>query len=101
MHYIIGTKIQIQQPGQARPGDPSSYKTRRVQTGDFKPGLTYSLYHITKDKEGKMRYVFISNDNSDVVGLVFDTITEADKAIARLKQENLPDYNEIYARNTT
>lgn len=101
MHYIVGTQIRIQQKAPIRPGDPGSYKTRRVQSDDFKPGVVYSLYHITKDREGKMRYVFISNDNSDVVGLIFDTITEADKAIAALKQEQLPDYNEIYARNTT
>ena len=101
MHYIIGTRVLVQPAGQVNPRDPNSYKTRRPKTYEFKPGVPYTLYHITKDKEGKMRYVFISNDNSDVVGLVFDTISEADKAIAQLKQEQLPDYDEIYARNTT
>lgn len=101
MHYIIGTQILIQSPKPIRPGDPTSYKTRRAQNTDFKPGVPYSLYHITKDREGKMRYVFISNDNSDVVGLVFDSIAEADKAISNLKREQLPDYEEIYSRNST
>ncbi len=101
MHYIIGTQILVQPARAVNPADPKSYKTRRPKTGDFKPGIPYSLYHITKDRENKMRYVFISNDNSDVVGLVFNTIAEADKAIALLKQEQLPDYDEIYARNTT
>lgn len=101
MHYIIGTRVLIPSAGQVNPRDPNSYKTRRPKTYDFKPDLPYTLYHITKDREDKMRYVFISNDNSDVVGLVFDTITEADKAISALKQEQLPDYDEIYARNST
>ena len=48
-----------------------------------------------------MRYVFISNSQDDVVGLVFESISDADKAIAKLKQETLPDYNEIYSRNTS
>jgi hypothetical protein len=101
VHYIIGTQILVKpiQPG--RPGDPSSYKTRQPQTKDFQPGKPYSLYHITKDREGKMRYVFISNDNSDVVGLVFDSIKAADNAISALKQEQLPDYEEIYSRNSS
>lgn len=101
MHYIIGTQIHIQQPRASRPGDPNSYKTRRIQTTEFKPGLTYSLYHITKDREGKMRYVFISDDSSDVVGLVFDSISEADRTISKIKQEQLPDYEEVYSRNST
>lgn len=99
MHYIVGTEIIVgkQKPN---PRDPSSYRRNR-NTGDFKPGVLYSLYHIRKDKEDKMRYVFLSNDQTDVVGLVFDTITEADKYIARLKNEQLPDYSEIYSRNTS
>lgn len=101
MHYIIGTQVSIQPPRAFRPGDPNSYKTRKKQTTDFITGKTYSLYHIAKDREGKMRYVFISNDNEDVVGLVFDSISEADKAISALKQEQLPDYEEIYSRNST
>ena len=101
MHYIIGTQVLVKAPQQARPGDPNSYKTRRPQSTDFKPGLTYSLYHIATDRDGKMRYVFISTDNSDVVGLIFDSISDADKAISALKQEQLPDYEEIYSRNST
>lgn len=95
MHYIIGTQIRIQPIGQLPPG------SRRLKTTEFKPGVPYTLYHITKDREGKMRYVFISNSQDDVVGLVFESISDADKAIAKLKQETLPDYNEIYSRNTS
>ena len=102
MHYIIGTQIMIQPRTPVRPGPQGSLpRTRQPKSGDFKPGVKYTLYHITKDKEGKMRYVFISSQQDDVVGLVFDSITEADKSISKLKQEQLPDYNEIYARNTS
>tara|TARA_A100001011_G_C14185901_1_gene789020 strand:+ start:682 stop:981 length:300 start_codon:yes stop_codon:yes gene_type:complete len=99
MHYIIGTEIHIQNRP-VDPRDPKTYRTRKV-TGDFKPGVRYNLYHIRKDKENKMRYVFISNDQSDVVGLVFDTITEADRYISSIKNEQLPNYHEIYSRNTS
>ena len=61
----------------------------------------YTLYHITRDREGKMRYVFISIAQDDVVGLVFDSVKEADSAISALKNEQLPDYDEVYARNTS
>jgi len=98
MHYIIGTEILIRDQ-KKNPNDPSSY--RRQKPSDFKPGVRYSLYHIRKDDEGKFRYVFISNDQTDVVGMIFDSPTEADKIIASLKNDTLPDYAEIYSRNTT
>ena len=99
MHYIVGTEVMVSEQ-KVNPRDPRTYKTRQP-VSKFKPGVRYSLYHIRKDKEDKMRYVFISNDQSDVVGLIFDTITEADKYIAGIKRETLPDYSEIYSRNTS
>lgn len=102
MHYIIGTQLMIPTRAQTRPGPQANPRAaRRPKSTDFKPGVAYTLYHITKDKEGKMRYVFISNQQDDVVGLVFDSIKEADRAISVLKQEHLPDYDEVYARNTS
>jgi len=99
MHYIIGTEIHITNNQQRDPRDPNTY--RRKSDSKFKPNIRYSLYHIRKDDEDKMRYVFISNDQTDVVGLKFDTITEADKYIAALKSEQLPNYSEVYSRNTS
>lgn len=99
MHYIIGTEVYITNSAKKDPRDPGTY--RRRSTGDFKPNVRYSLYHIRKDDEGKMRYVFISNDQTEVVGLKFDTISQADKYIASLKNEELPNYTEIYSRNTS
>lgn len=101
MHYIIGTSVYIQPRGQSQPRSPGAKPTRRVKSSDFKPGVMYTLYHITRDREGKMRYVFISNTQDDVVGLVFDSVKEADNAISALKNEQLPDYDEVYARNTS
>ena len=99
MHYIIGTKILISsRPSRPRPGERP---TRRVTSTDFKPDIVYELYHIAKDKENKMRYVFVSSDQQDVVGLIFDTITDADAAISHLRQESLPDYEGFYSRNTS
>ena len=99
MHYIVGTEVLVTEQ-KVNPRDPRTYKTRRTAS-DFKPGMLYSLYHIRKDKDDKMRYVFLSNDQTDVVGLIFNTISEADKYIAAVKRENLPDYNDIYSRNTS
>tara|TARA_B100002019_G_C21033516_1_gene480817 strand:- start:89 stop:388 length:300 start_codon:yes stop_codon:yes gene_type:complete len=99
MHYIIGTEVYITNNQAKDPRNPASY--RKKPTGDFKPNVRYSLYHIRKDDEDKMRYVFISNDQTDVVGLVFDTITQADRYIASIRGEQLPNYTEIYSRNTT
>ena len=102
MHYIIGTKISIGRRPTPDPRNPQSYRNRNLyKTGEFKPGKTYVLYHIVKDKDDMMRYVFISNNNDDVVGMIFNSIAEADATIAGIKNENLPDYNEIYSRNTS
>jgi hypothetical protein len=99
MHYILGTKILISsKPSRPRPGERPA---RRVTSTDFKPDLVYELYHIVKDKEGKMRYVFISSDHQDVVGLIFDTIGEADIAISQLRQESLPDYEGFHSKNNS
>ena len=99
MHYIVGTRVVVSsRPVKLRPGE---HPKRRVTSTDFKPDLVYELYHIAKDKEGKMRYVFVSIDQQDVVGLVFDTISEADQAISHLRQEALPDYEGFYSRNST
>jgi hypothetical protein len=98
MHYIIGTQIRLNSnPRQ----DPRRGYTRVIKSDKFKPDVTYSLYHIRQDDEGKVRYVFVSNDQQDVVGLIFDSPSEADKEISRLRGEQLPDYNEVYSRNTT
>ena len=48
-----------------------------------------------------MRYVWLSTDNEDAVGILFDTISEADKFISNILQENIPNYEEVYARNTS
>lgn len=101
MHYIVGTEVLVSSAKpKLNPRDPNSYRNRRT-TNDFKQGMLYSLYHIRKDDEGKMRYVFVSNDQTDVVGLKFETISEADKYIAGVKGESLPNYSEIYSRNTS
>ena len=92
MHYIIGTKISTRRNPRA---------PRRLSS-EFKPDMVYELFHIKKERDSdKMRYVFLSADQSDAVGLTFDTITEADKFIANCLNEQLPDYEDIYARNST
>lgn len=99
MHYIIGTQIRLGSSSN-RP-DPRKGYTRKITSDDFKPGVTYTLYHIRQDDEGKVRYVFVSNDQQDVVGLIFDSPSLADKEIARLRGDTLPNYEDVYSRNTS
>jgi hypothetical protein len=98
MHYIIGTQIRLS--SSPRGNTRTGYK-RKVTSDKFKTDVTYTLYHIRQDDEGKIRYVFVSNDQQDVVGLVFDSPSLADKEIARLRGEDLPNYEEVYSRNTS
>ena len=100
MHYIIGTQIRIPGKNETRVDSRRGY-TRKIASDKFKPGVVYTLYHIRKDDEGKIRYVFISNDQQDVVGLKFDSPGLADKEIARLRGEDLPDYEDFYSKNNT
>lgn len=97
MHYIIGTQLRVS----TRSSTGESASVRLVTEGTFKPGIVYNLYHIAKDRDEKIRYIFISDDQTDVVAYAFDTITTADKYISRLRGESLPDYEQIYSRNTT
>lgn len=98
MHYIIGTQIRV--GGGNTRVDPRAQYKRKITSDKFKPGVTYTLYHIRQDDEGKVRYVFVSNDQQDVVGMIFDSPSAADKEIARLRGEDLPNYEDIYSRNT-
>jgi len=101
MHYIIGTQVLIQDSRvKFKPGATSGSRVRPV-ISDFKPGVRYTLYHIRKDEDDKIRYVFISDDQTDVVGLKFDSPSDADKMISSIKGDTLPDYKDIYSRNSS
>ena len=95
MHYIIGTKISTGR-------DQRDPRRRNRTPKEFQTDKIYELFHIKKERDSdKMRYVFVSTDREDAVGLTFDTITEADKFIARQRREDLPNYEEVYSRNTS
>jgi len=95
MHYIIGTRISTHR-------DPRNPRGTTRLPEDFKPNLTYELFHIKKERNSdKMRYVFLSTCQTEAVGLTFDTISDADKFISGILNEQLPNYEEIYANNST
>mgnify|MGYP001242273550 CR=1 FL=1 len=97
MHYIIGTRILFTRT-KIRPGLTSSGMKTVKKPLEFDYDTMYSLYNIKK-VDDKFVYSFQS-DNQDIVTIEFDTISDADKYIARLKDQVLPDYNAVYSRNT-
>ena len=47
-----------------------------------------------------MQYQF-KGSKGQMVNLEFDDCLEADKFIAKMRNESLPDYNEVYSKNKT
>ena len=97
MHYIIGTRILFTKT-KLRPGMTSHGMKTVKKPPEFDYDTMYSLYNIKK-VDDKFIYSFQS-DNRGVVAIEFDTISDADRYIARLKDQTLPDYNAVYSRNT-
>lgn len=83
MHYIIGTKITIN----LNPSK-SGIKDKR-----FKPGNSYSLVHISK-RQDKAFYTFIGTDRLKF-DVEFNTCRDADMFIAKIRNENIPNYDVV------
>jgi hypothetical protein len=109
MHYIAGTRIRvsaIRPGGPIRPGMTSSQirassPKRSLYTKHrelLKPDTDYTLTRIYKDQD-KVVYVFNSSDMSRTE-LQFDTITDAERFISELRNENLPNYDDVYKNMT-
>ncbi len=116
MHYIIGTNITIESrpaSGRAKVGMTSSdIANLRKPGGDhtelqkrFTPGKLYTLTRIYKRfyedtiNNEVVVYRFVSRD-SDLIELEFNTVNLAEKFIADVRGEELPDYNSVYETKT-
>lgn len=105
MHYIAGTKIRL---SAVRPGGPirpgmTSAQIRASSPGRsnylkqrelLKPETEYTLIRIYKE-EADVKYCFSSSDMSRVV-LSFGSISDAEKFISEIRNEQVPDYSDVY-----
>lgn len=98
MHYIIGTRIAFNKTPPKIGASSGSIKIAK-KPAEFEYGTIYALYNI-KRSDDKFVYSFRDSNNS-ITQIEFDSITAADTYIAKIKMEELPDYDSIYARNTS
>jgi len=102
MHYIIGTTILVTETVQRTEGPVSitdkRSRTKRVQNKTpFETNVEYNLYNIRKDGNDLL-YKF-SDSVGNVVDLRFQTATDADRYIASVRKEALPDYEAFHRNN--
>jgi hypothetical protein len=102
MHYIIGTKIFVNS-APVKAGTTSGPRSvgavrvkRNVDTKHFQPGIQYELFYIKKDQDNKMLYTFVDESTEEKFDVVFDSTSAADRYIAKILGEVLPDYNKFY-----
>lgn len=81
MHYITGTSFTV----------TSNAKSNLSPDRRFKIGFTYTLLRILK-KDQNMFYTFACVNDGSRVEIEFSTCYDADKVIAKLRKEILPNY---------
>lgn len=87
MHYIIGTCLKVIP---AQRVDPNNFFRGEK---NFKPGTTYSLINIKRNENGVM-YNFACHGGA-VIEMQFESCRQADRFIAKHRQEELPDYDSL------
>ena len=97
MHYIIGTRFNVP-PVERGKTDPVTLQKNRLSK-QFDEVGEYELYYIRR-VDGGVEYTFISLESMNQVKKKFPTTKEADDLIASALMEDLPDYQEAYARTT-
>lgn len=101
MHYIIGeVDIQVRLPQRGKTDPTSLMYNRYVGLFEGKLG-TYCLYYISPVRAGgkftgKVEYTFANDQTKEQVKLQFESTEEADRCIAALKGETLPNYADVY-----
>lgn len=82
MHYIIGTSFSVK---------PNPQRGFRSPENAFNQNVVYKLTNISVINN-TLNYTFDGSDRSHIV-LPFDSSKIADLFIAKLRNEQLPDYN--------
>lgn len=83
MHYIIGTSFNV------RPDPNRGFRSLENQ---FKVNISYKLISINSQSDNTLTYTFLGADKSNVI-LNFEKSKDADNFIAKLRNENIPDYS--------
>ena len=111
MHYIAGTQIVISgksiSPKKSLQGLTGS-QIRKLSSGSssfleerkqFTPDRTYTLTRVCKDRESdNLLYTF--SDGIDVVSVAFPDVNTAESFISEIKNEQVPDYSNVYVNRT-
>lgn len=97
MHYIIGTILRPTGEQQSTGHKSlSKFKLNRKRSGPFLTDRDYELFNIRKRPEEKYKYFFKDQISGDITEIPFDSTIEADKFIANIKGEELPNYEKFY-----
>jgi hypothetical protein len=82
MHYIIGTSFSIK---------PDPRRGFRSLENQFNVGILYRLANITPQSDKTLQYTFDGIDRSQVI-MSFESGRMADSFIAKVRNEQIPDY---------
>ena len=99
MHYIIGTRLSFTKTP-PRIGSTSTSMTSQHKPTEFAYNKIYTLYNIKKTELDEFVYSFRDSEGN-IIQQLFKTIKQADNWIANFRKEHVPDYNAVYARNTS
>ncbi len=99
MHYIVGTLINVNQPGRdsgTRTLSPVKRSRSIGAIGPFVRGCTYKLHNIRKLPASVYEYSFREDRTGEISTLQFETTKAADEFISKVMSDTLPDYDQYY-----
>ena len=99
MNYTLHTQFSTaqQNAGGMRASQMGVLPNRNLKY--FESNKVYELYYIRphKDAEGVQKFEFqFRPDQGELVNITFDELRFGDEFIASLRNEELPDYTEVY-----
>ena len=95
MHYIPGTRLIPSGNTGRQHNTISQFKSAKKKVGPFLVGKEYELWCIRKTPQETYKYTFKDLSSSNREEMIFDTMIQADEFIARVRGEDLPNYNNI------
>lgn len=111
MHYIAGTQIKV--TGKSISSKKSlqgltGAQIRSMSSGStnfqkerqqFTPDRTYTLTRVCKDRESE-NLIYTFSDGIDIVPVLFPDVNTAEDFISEIKNEQIPDYSNVYINRT-
>ena len=93
MHYIPGTRLIPSSTSGSNHSTISQFKSAKKKIGPFLVGREYELWSIRKTPQETYKYTFKDLSSSNREEMIFNTMVQADEFIARVRGEDLPNYN--------